>query len=128
MFKRWRIKIKFLFCKLFGKYYIASKCGHETKSMAKVNIFGKEFTIIVHNPKKAEYCSSCLAKMSIRCAWCGEFILVDDPITLYTPVKKTFQIPDYAVKYSENPLQLVGCLGWKCAESGIDRAGFWVGP
>ena len=46
----------------------------------------------------------------------------------YAPGEKDFQIPEYAVVYSRKPLQLVGCLGWDCAESGVDRAGFWVTP
>lgn len=70
--------------------------------------------------------------MAIRCAWCGNRIFIGDPITLYTPLTQEltqnndFQVPENAVVYSKDPLQLVGCLGWNCAESGADRAGFWV--
>ena len=63
--------------------------------------------------------------MAIQCAWCGEPIFIGDPITLYTP-HRDFQIPAHAVVHSENPLQLVGCLRWGCADTGADRAGFWL--
>lgn len=65
---------------------------------------------------------------SIKCAWCGKIILCGDPITLYTPCQKDFKIPKHAVVYKKSPLQLVGCLRWNCAESGVDRAGFWLFP
>ena len=93
--------------------------------MAKVNILGVEYILMVY---RFEYCSDCLVKMSIRCAWCGKSILVGSPITLNTPIRKNFKVPDYAVVYKENPLQLVGCLRWECADTGLDRAGFWVVP
>ncbi len=37
-----------------------------------------------------------------------------------------FVVPDYAVVYRKNPLTLIGCLGWNCADTGADRAGFWL--
>ena len=48
-------------------------------------------------------------------------------IKLYSS-KKGFAVPGHAVRCSENPLRLVGCLGWDCAETGADRAGFWMPP
>ncbi|NTW30199.1 MAG: hypothetical protein HGA33_02895 [Candidatus Moranbacteria bacterium] len=65
--------------------------------------------------------------MAIRCAWCGKPIFIGDPVTLYSP-NEGFEIPEYAVRYSEDPLRLVGCLRWDCADSGIDRSGFWMPP
>ncbi|NTW88760.1 MAG: hypothetical protein HGB26_06475, partial [Desulfobulbaceae bacterium] len=73
------------------------------------------------------YCHACIKKMAIRCAWCGKPIFIGDPVTLYSP-SKGFEIPEYAVRYSEDPLRLVGCLRWDCADSGIDRSGFWMPP
>jgi len=125
MFKRWWVKTKYLFYKFFGKYYIATKCGHKTKKVEKVDVFGEIFFLLVY---KTYYCADCLAKMSIRCAWCGQSIKVGDAITLNTPIHKSFKIHDYAVKYSEDPLLLVGCLRWECADGGLDRAGFWEIP
>jgi hypothetical protein len=66
--------------------------------------------------------------MAIRCAWCGNVIFIGDPITLYTPAKKDFSIPEYAKIYTDKPLRIVGCLRWDCAETGADRAGFWMPP
>ncbi|MDO8486468.1 MAG: hypothetical protein Q7S77_02120 [Candidatus Staskawiczbacteria bacterium] len=96
--------------------------------MAKVDIDGEEFYLILHKTEY-EYCADCLVKMSIRCAWCGKSIKIGDPVTLNTPTKKSFQIPSYAVRYGETyPIRLIGCLRWDCADSGADRAGFWVTP
>ncbi len=75
-----------------------------------------------------DYCLDCVAAMTIRCAWCGNVIFIGSPVTLYGPLPE-FQIPEYAVVHSRDPLKLVGCLGWDCADSGFDRAGFWMpGP
>lgn len=54
--------------------------------------------------------------------------MIGDPVTLYTPMKKDFEIPKHAVVYNKDPLQLVGCLRWDCAECGGDRSGFWNYP
>ena len=118
--------LKLWLYKLFGKSYVASICGHKAKLFSQVDVFGEKFFLT--SKSKFKYCPECVAKMSIRCAWCGEPIKVGDPITLYTPCKKDFQIPEYAVVYKKDPLQLVGCLRWDCADSGMSRAGFWVEP
>ena len=106
----------------------AAKCSHRTKRRGPVRAFGK--TIRTTMPKNkdgsVDWCLDCLGKMAIRCAWCGHPIFVGDPITLYTPSDKNFKTPDYAVVYKKEPLTLVGCLGWNCADTGADRAGFWV--
>ncbi|MFA6391220.1 MAG: hypothetical protein WCW66_00520 [Patescibacteria group bacterium] len=80
-----------------------------------------------------DYCHDCLGSMTIQCVWCGEPILVGDPITLYTPAIALFApvdewcIPKHAVIYrKEHPVQLVGCLRMSCADSSADRAGFWL--
>ena len=65
--------------------------------------------------------------MAIRCAWCGGVIFVGDVITLYSPVKKDdFKIPEHAVVYDEEEMQLVGCGRITCADTGADYAGFWI--
>lgn len=94
---------------------------------SRVKVFG-EVAYSQFLLKRPDYCHECLAKMSVKCAWCGKPILVDDPITLYTPRKKDFKVPEYAVVYRKDPLQLVGCLRFSCADSGIDRSGFWIKP
>ena len=107
--------------------FTATKCGHRTKRCGAVSAFGR--SIIVKMPVRedgsVDYCLDCIGKMAIRCAWCGNPIFIDDSVTLYTP-RGDFQVPDHATVYREKPLQLVGCLGWNCADSGADRAGFWM--
>jgi len=106
-----------------------AKCGHMTKKKDDVNAFGESGTITISSFDKGqpEYCHRCLEKMVIRCAWCGNPIFIGDPVTLYSP-KKDYKLPDYAVFYNEKKKQVVGCLGWDCAETGGDRAGFWIPP
>lgn len=109
------------------KYYTASKCGHRTKRTGPVSAY--EHIITMRMPRNdggtMDYCLDCIGKMTIRCAWCDTPIFISSPVTLYTP-RDDFQVPEYAVVYGEKPLQLVGCLGWNCAESGADHAGFWL--
>ena len=110
-------------------YRIMADCGHKTWLKARVRAYGEScktrlpFETNNHTP----YCHACIEKMAIRCAWCGKPIFIGDPVTLYSP-NKGFEIPEYAVRYSEDPLRLVGCLRWDCADSGIDRSGFWIPP
>lgn len=107
--------------------YKAVKCGHRTKRSGSVSAFGHAITTKMPKNKSGsvDYCLDCIGKMAIRCAWCGDPIFIGEPITLYAP-RGDFQVPDHAVVYSKEPLQLVGCLGWDCAETGADRAGFWL--
>lgn len=132
----------------------ASKCGHHTSFVGTIHVFGHSATMAM--PMNVEgatdYCLDCIEKMSIRCAWCEDPIVVGDPITLYTPKSEKdiergfdamqkrgqiefpfvieeglgFPLPDLAVVYQQKPLQVVGCLGWDCADTGADRAGFWM--
>ncbi len=127
--------------------YTAAKCGHRTKRCGSVSVFGCTITMKMPKNKNgsADYCLDCIAKMAIRCAWCRNPIFIGDPITLYSPgpragffsskelneaqkerERKEFVVPDGAVVYREKPLTVVGCLGWNCADTGGDRAGFWL--
>jgi hypothetical protein len=74
-----------------------------------------------------DYCLDCIAKMSIKCAWCENSIHVGDPVTLFIP-KESYKVPEHAVRYDKDERLLIGCLGWNCAGSGIDRQGFWMPP
>lgn len=108
---------------------IVADCGHKTKKKDKVTAYGEStVTGVPIKNGKTPYCHRCIEKMAIKCAWCGHVIFIGDPITLYTPRDKDFKVPEHAVAYRENPLQLVGCLRWECAETGADRAGFWLPP
>jgi hypothetical protein len=112
----------------FFERKIVANCGHKTKKKDRVRAHnGSTITTLPIKNKKTPYCHRCIEKMAIRCAWCGKVIFIGDPVTLYTKIDGC-QIPKHAVFYKQNPIQLVGCLRWGCAETGADRAGFWMPP
>lgn len=104
-----------------------AECGHATLGEGEISFYGE--TTFMKMPRNVaggfDFCLDCIASMSIRCAWCQSTIFIGSPVTLYTP-KPDFPVPSHAVVYSDDPLQLVGCLGWECAFTGGDRAGFWI--
>ncbi len=104
-----------------------ANCGHETSAEGQISAHGETTTMAMPRNEAGgfDYCLDCVAAMTIRCAWCGSVIFIGSPVTLYSP-KENLAVPDHAVVYSENPLRLVGCLGWDCADTGADRAGFWM--
>jgi hypothetical protein len=112
----------------FFKKYLA-RCGHKTKKKDKVTAFGETITTEVPLVDgKIEYCHKCLEKMAIRCAWCGKPIFIGDPVTLYSLTNGTKEMPKHAVCHDKKLNQYVGCLRCDCADTGADRAGFWVPP
>ena len=113
--------------RLDPRRYTATKCGHRTKRSGQVSAFGHTMTTKMPRNRdgSVDYCIDCISKMAIQCSWCSHPIFVGDPVTLYTP-SDDFQAPQHAVVYNSEPLQLVGCLGWNCADTGADRAGFWL--
>lgn len=113
---------------IFKKNYSAD-CGHKTKLHDRVTAFGEStLTRLSIKDGKIDYCHQCIEKMAIQCAWCGHTIFIGDPITLYSPRDEDFEVPEHAIFYQEDSLQLVGCLRWNCADSGADRMGFWLPP
>lgn len=109
---------------------IQAKCSHSTKRIDRVSAFGQttRTTIIPKKGEAPDFCHRCLEKMAICCAWCGKVIFIADPVTLYTPRDKSYQPKEHFKKYKDNPLQYVGCLKMNCAQTGADRAGFWMPP
>ena len=104
------------------KKKLTANCGHVTKEKNTIIVFGEKINITLSLENgKTEYCHKCIEKMAIRCAWCGHSILIGDPITLYSPRNKDFKIPPYATIFNKEPLQLVGCLRWDCAETTAPR-------
>lgn len=105
-------------------------CGHNSKLKKKFKIGGEKikFYIQYEPGRTPSFCLDCVSKMSITCPWCGRPICVGDYVTLYTPSDPNFKIPEGAVVYSENPLQLVGCQRRDCADSGADYCGTWDVP
>lgn len=102
-------------------------CGHRTRAKGEVTAFG--VTIRTEMPRNDsngfDYCLDCIAAMAIRCAWCAKPVFIGDPVTLYSP-SAPWVFSEYAVIYSDEPLRVVGCLRWDCADTGASRAGFWL--
>jgi hypothetical protein len=117
----------FQFLNCLKPRHTASKCDHKTKRKGKVEAFDSHTitSMPLNQSGSVDWCLKCLGKMAVRCAWCGKPIFIGDPITLYTP-RGDFKVPEYAVAYKQDPLQLVGCLRWECADTRADRAGFWL--
>ena len=122
--------LKIVLSTLFGKTYVARKCGHRTKAEGPIVAFGeKGFMSMPVTSGGVDYCINCIEGMSIRCAWCGKAITIGDPITLASPhPAQTDAMPDYAVRYDKDQSCFIGCLRWKCADSGAFRSGFWMPP
>lgn len=123
MFKR----IKIFFWRITRKKVVAD-CGHESLAVKVITIHGKKHMFSWKNLKRVKFCFDCFEKAIVYCAWCGEPIFPDDPITLYSPKDLSYVPKEGSVKYSDNPATYVGCLGTKCADTGADRAGFWECP
>ena len=106
-----------------GKKFMA-KCGHEcliedvTLGFSKTGISNESAF-----RGEIEFCYKCVADMAIRCVWCGELILIGDPVTLNSP-NKDFKIPNWAVVYQTEPLKLVGCGRTSCCFSRADYRGY----
>lgn len=113
--------------RLQNKEYVALKCGHHTRRNGEIIAFGHTITtkMPLNKLNGVDWCLACIQTMAIRCAWCSEPIFIGDPVTLYTP-RKHVTIPEHAVIFNNDPVQLVGCLRWDCASTGADRAGFWL--
>lgn len=105
---------------------IRAKCGHMTAFIGEMSAFGRRSVYEIKKQEEIEYCIACLERMAICCAWCGETIFIGDPITLYITDNKNFTGHPFSVLYNEETGERVGCLKWDCADSGADRAGFWI--
>ncbi len=126
------LDLKVLFLNIsvsFRKDHIAKVCGHKTKQSGELFSLGQRYVtkMPLDENGQPEYCLNCTIPMSIRCAWCGEPIHVGDPITLGIP-SPDFEIPKYAVHYSEDETKLVGCLNGDCADNGAKFQGLWLPP
>jgi hypothetical protein len=125
------VKINFFWKKVkhFSfKTHTATICGHKTKRSGEITAFKDSafMEMPLNECSSVDYCLDCIAKMTICCAWCKQPIFIGSPITLYSLTDDRFEIPEHAVIYGNDPFCVVGCLGWNCADSGADRAGFWV--
>lgn len=122
-------KLKKMRQEKFDSTEVMAQCGHMTRLAGEVEAFGEKYHFRFNGKadEAPQYCLDCLGKTAIRCAWCGEPIFIGDAVTLYG-AKKGFEVPDGAVVYQEKPRIVVGCLRWDCADTGADRAGFWVYP
>lgn len=124
---KWWYGLKITSYKLFGKTYKSKICGHLTKLVTEVQVFG-EYFLVSCQQDDLDYCPTCVAKMSILCAYCKSPIFIGDPIMLCIPKYKYFEVPAHAVVCQKNPLQVVRCLKPQCVGILVDRMGFWVIP
>lgn len=115
-------RLQFLFYKFLGREYAARVCGHKTKLMGKIEVFGETFICSFHK-NNLGYCCKCLSDMAIPCARCKGPILESHPITLY---RKTSQTPEWAVSYKKDVSSVIGCA--RCADTIADIVGYWVAP
>ena len=109
-----------------------AKCGHGTYLRGTIGPEDdrREITLTLESDNRPEVCLDCIEKAIIRCAWCGDTIWPNDPITLYAAMNKEFVPKEGSRKYDDDGSSAVyvGCLGWDCAKTGADRAGFWRIP
>lgn len=70
------------------------------------------------------YCPVCTWAGRTRCAWCLKDILLNTPVTLYTPISPNCVTPTAAeLEYTQRPIRLIGCIG--CADHPSHAAGLW---
>ncbi len=110
--------------------YREARCGHRTRVFGWLSAYGDDGTELMHlGDQLPHWCTDCINRLAIPCAWCGGSIYPSDPVTLYSPEDPAYvpKHPD-AVRYRDDPITYVGCLRSYCAESGADRSGFWHPP
>jgi len=104
-------------------------CNHQTKREGWITSDSGSYgmRMPLSDNGSPDYCLECIGKMEIKCAWCENPIRIGDPVTLYIP-REPNNVPKHAVKYHDDSKCVVGCLRWNCADSGMDRQGFWTPP
>jgi hypothetical protein len=120
-------KVKQQLRESYSSPVVATECGHLASGVAIVWL-GDDWAVTdMRGMSAPTYCGACLSAMAIRCGWCGQAIFIGDPVTLYSRRDGGLpELPERAVIYDQARNTLVGCLGWNCAETGADRAGFWL--
>ena len=106
------------------------KCGHKSKKSGTVTAYGETREVKLRRHwlfHRVPFCLECYEKKAIKCPWCGGAIFPGEYVTLYSPQDPNFKVPEGCVVYSKDPFRLVGCQSIRCAESGADYSGIWVG-
>lgn len=128
--KRFLFLLRLRLRMLNPRRYQAKKCGHKTKRLGWLR--SGEVTEVCFMPLNEEgtvdYCFHCLNKMTIPCGWCGEPILIGDPVTLFAMPDDGIRKPHRgAVIYCTHPFPLlIGCFTKKCGIRMPDIAGYWI--
>lgn len=107
--------------------YTATVCGHKTRRIGDIDVFGEKRLIKMSRNEdgSVRYCLDCIGKMSIRCGWCGEPIIVGEMVTLYI-ASKEYKLPPHAVFYDVEKRTVVGCERMNCAGTGSCYVGRWL--
>lgn len=117
--------------RIFEKEILAA-CGHKTRDSLLAKALGEDpriKDILLNEKGRIRYCHKCLEKMAIRCAWCGETILIGEPITLYSPAFGS-EMPDFAVEEDARtlPRNFIGCFRDRCVVPGETMDGILIPP
>ena len=128
--KFWLETVWIVATSIFRKTYIANVCGHRTKQRGVAVSFGERgiMTMPLEENGRPGHCFACIAKMAIRCGWCGKAINIGDMVTPYLP-KPT--MPEYARYHQDSPTgprTVIGCCRPSCREFPGDEHGQWLPP
>lgn len=103
----------------------ATKCRHRTRARGLVHSSGEVRSIgLPVKGGEAGYCLDCIARMTIRCAWCGKPIFIGDRITLFGDTEDRRLWPQAC---RDDSGRYIGCLR-RCCAAADQSAGRWVPP
>lgn len=107
-----------------GLLRYTAMCGHKTKDPARLSFAGWKSGLVSlpRQQEKIYYCSSCLERMTVLCAWCCRPIFVGEAVTAYQPLEN-FEPPLLAQVYEKDSTRLIGCSRPDCLSSPTDIIG-----
>lgn len=109
------------------KKTVMAGCGHKTLVVGTIIIEGQKRVFALDGNAQPECCLDCFQKSIINCAHCGFPIVPGEPITLYE-MAEDFVPKEGSRKYGDEYNCHIGCMRFDCADTGMDRAGFWEYP
>jgi DNA-directed RNA polymerase subunit RPC12/RpoP len=112
----------------FSSRYETSLSQRKTKLCGYLRAYKEEKFIVLplEEDGKPKYALDELEEMSIRCAYCGKAIFVDDQVTIFKRESYGTLHVYGAVQHSVEPEEWIGCTREDCKNNGT-IAGYW-GP